>query len=156
MRYLLFSSVGTIPISDTPIKNPASSPPIHPKPNPNPNFIPTSKAFLLPCAAEHSLRRSTPLGAVGQPRAKTNNSADANFQPTPNTQEATPITAHDLTPRLSKLKKRFADEIATYTSIIAGFNTFSYMIKFANLNPAIQMLSFGRFPQWSLYLILQK
>ena len=35
-------------------------------------------------------------------------------------------------------------------------NTFSYMIKIANLNPAFQMLSFGRLPQWSLFLILQR
>ena len=128
VRYLLFSSVGTIPISDTPIKNPTISPPIHPKPNPNPKPNPTSKALLLPGVAEPSLRRSTPVGALGQPRAKTNNSADAKFQPTPNTQEATPITAQNLTSRPSELEKSFANEIATYTSITAEIHSQDFFL----------------------------
>ena len=35
-------------------------------------------------------------------------------------------------------------------------NTFYYTIKFASLNLATQMLLFGRSPQWSLYLTLQR
>ena len=35
-------------------------------------------------------------------------------------------------------------------------NTFSYMIKFASLILAYQMLLIGKFPHWSLYLTLQK
>ena len=48
------------------------------------------------------------------------NSANADFQPTPNTQEAPAITAQNLKTRISKLEKKFADEIATFTSIFAG------------------------------------
>ena len=56
MRYLIFSSVATIPISYTSVKNSATSPPINFNRNPNP----TSNALLLPCAAEPSVRLSTP------------------------------------------------------------------------------------------------
>ena len=45
-RYLLFSSVGTIPISDTSVENSAISPPINPDPNPNPT--PTPLSLLIP------------------------------------------------------------------------------------------------------------
>ena len=74
-------------------------------------------------AAEHSVRRFTRVGAVGPPRAKTNNSANADFRPTHNTQEAPPIAAQNLTSRISKLEKIFADEIAAYTSITAGIHS---------------------------------
>ena len=63
------------------------------------------------------------MGAVGPPRVKTNNSAKADFQPTPNTQEAPAITAPNLTSIISKLEKVFADEVATYTSITAGIQS---------------------------------
>ena len=46
LRYLLFFSVGSIPISDTSVKNSATSQSINPNPNP------TSNALLLLCAAE--------------------------------------------------------------------------------------------------------
>ena len=120
LRTLLFPSVGTIPICDTSLKNPATSPPIHTKPSPNPNPHPTSNALVLPCAAEPSVRRSTPVGAVGPPRAKTKKSANTNFQPTSNNQEAPPITGQNLTSRVSRLEKLFTDEIATDTSTTAG------------------------------------
>ena len=116
LRYLLFSSVGTIPVSDKSIRNSTTSPPINPIPNPNP----ASNAPLLPCAAEPSVRNSTPGGAVGTPRAKTNNSANVYFQSPPNTREIPPTTAQNLTSRISKLGKYFSDETATFTSIIAG------------------------------------
>ena len=77
----------------------------------------------MPGPGEPKLRRSTPLDAVGQPRAKTNNSADTAFQPTPNTREAPPISAPNLISRISKLEKLLADEIATYTSITAGIQS---------------------------------
>ena len=115
LRYLLFSSVGTICNKDFAVKNSATSPSI----NPNP----TSSAILLPCAAEPSVRRSTPVGAVAPAGAKTKISANADFQRTPSTQEAPPITAQNPTSRISKLKKLFADEIATYTSITAGIHS---------------------------------
>ena len=118
LRYLLFSPVEPISNKDTAVKNSATSPLSNPNPNPNPN--PTSSAFPLPGPGEPKLRRSAPVGALGPPRAKTNNSANADFQPTPNTQEAPAITAQNLTSRISKLEKLFADEIATNASITGG------------------------------------
>ena len=116
LRYLLFSSIGTISNKDISVKNSASSPLI----NPNPNL--TSTGLQLPCADAPKLRRSTPVGAVGPPRAKTNNSANADFHPTPNTQEAPPTTVQNLASIISKLEKLFADEIAAHTSITAGIH----------------------------------
>ena len=113
LRYLLFSD------KDTVAKDSATSPLINPNPNPNP----TSSAFTLPCTDDAKLRRSTPVSAVGSPRAKTSNSANVDFQPTPNTQEAPPTTARNLTSRICKLEKLFADEISTYTSITAGIHS---------------------------------
>ena len=113
LRYLLFSD------KDIAVQNSATSP----LPNPNPNPNPTSSAFQLPCTDEPRLRPSTPVGAVGPPRAKTNNSANADFQPTPNTQATPPTTVQNLRSRICKLEKLFADEIATYTSITAGIHS---------------------------------
>ena len=105
LRYLLFSLVETISNKDTAVKNSATSPLFNPKPNPKPNPNPntTSSAFRLPGLGEPNLRRSTPVGAVGPPRAKTNFSTNDDFQPTPNTQEAAAIMAQKLTSRISKL-----------------------------------------------------
>ena len=55
------------------------------------------------------LHRSTTLGAVGPPRAKTNNSANADVQPTLNTEEAPLTTVQNLASRFSKLEKLFTD-----------------------------------------------
>ena len=147
LRYLLFSPVETNSNKDIAVKNSATSPLINPNLNPNPNH--TSSASPLACTDDSKLRRSTPVGAVGPLRMKTNNSANADFQPTPNTQEAPSITVQNLTSRICKLEKLFADEISIYTSITAGIHSqyFFYMIKFASLNLAIQMLSFGGSPQ---------
>ena len=89
---------------------------------------------------------------------KTNNSANADFQPTPNTQEAPPITVQNLTSKFANCKKCLPMKYQlTHPSLRGSIpNTFSFMIKFASLNLAIQMLLFGKFPQWSLYLTLQK
>ena len=113
LRYLLFSN------KDIAVKNSANSL-LH---NHNPNPHPTSSAFSLPFIGEPQLRRSTPVGAVGPPRAKTNTSAKVEFQPTPNTQEAPATTVQNFTSRTSKLEKVLADEIATYTSITAGIHS---------------------------------
>ena len=94
LRYLLFSSMGTSPISDNPGNNSASIPPI--KPNP------TSTALPIPCADEPLVRLSTPEGAVGSTRAKTNNFANANFQSSPNTREVPPNTSHQEFPSSKK------------------------------------------------------
>ena len=119
LRYLLFSSVGTILVTDISNKNSATSPSINP--NLNVNRIP--HAFRLPFAAEPPVRRSTLEGAVGPPRAKTNNSAKADFQSSPNTRE-TPLTqAQHSTSKISKREKLFEDETATYTSNTAGIHS---------------------------------
>ena len=111
LRYLLFSD------KDTAAKDSATSPLINPNPNP------TSSAFTLSCPDDAKLRRSTPVGAMGPPTAKSNSSSNADFQPTLNTQEAPSTTVQNLASRSCKLEKFFADEIATYTSITAGIDS---------------------------------
>ena len=125
LRYLHFSPVETISNKEIAVKNSATSPLFNPKPNRNPNVNPNpaSSAFPLPSSGEPKLCRSTPVGAVGPPRTKTNNSANADFQPTPNTQEVPSTTVQNLASRICKLEKLFADEISTYTSITAGIHS---------------------------------
>ena len=86
LRYLLFSDKDTAATDFTP------SPLI----NPHPNTNPTPSASTLPCTDDARLRRSTPVGAVGPSRAKTNNSANPDFQPLLNTQEIPPTTVQNL------------------------------------------------------------
>ena len=137
LRYLLFSD------NDIVVKNSATSPLI----NPNPNR--SSSAFPLPCTDDTTLRRSTAVGAVETSRAITNNSANADFQHTLNTQEAPPNTVQNLASRSCKLEKMFADEITSYTSITAGIHSQYFFLydKIRQLEPGNQMLSFGNFPQ---------
>ena len=123
LRYLLFSRVETISNNDTTVKNSATSPLLKYNPNPNPNPKPTSSAFPLSGPGEHKLLRSTPVGAVGPPRTETNNTANADFQPTPNTQKAPSAIVQNLTSKICKLEKLFADEISAYTSITAGVHS---------------------------------
>ena len=141
LRYLLFSN------KDIATKDSATSPLLNPNSNPNP--LPISSAFPLPGPGDTHLPRFTPVGAVGPPRTKTNKPANADLQPTPDTQEAPSTTVQNLTSRICKMEKLFTVEISTYTSITAGIHSqhFFYTIKFASLNLAIQMLSFGRSPQ---------
>ena len=88
MRYLLFSD------KNTAAKDSATSP-IN-----NPNPKPTSSAFTLPCTADAQLHRSTPVGAMGPSRAKTNNPANAGLQPILNTQEDPLTTVQNLSSRI--------------------------------------------------------
>ena len=81
LRYLLFSPVETISSKDITVKNSATSLLFNSKLNPIPN--PASTA----CTEARKLRSFTPVGTLGPPKAKTNNSANADFQLTPNTQE---------------------------------------------------------------------
>ena len=103
MRYLLFSPVETISNKDTAVEKSATTL----LSNPNSNHNPTSSAFPIPGFGDPKLRRSTSVGAVGPSKAKADNSANAGFQPTPNTQEAPAITAQNLTSRISKLEKKY-------------------------------------------------
>ena len=127
LRYLLFSSTGTIPNKDVTVKDAATSPLVdttaHPNPNPSPHS--TSSAFSLAGPRAPTLRRSTPVGTVGPPRTKTNNTANADFQPIPNTQET---TIQNLTSRICKLEKLFANEVSTYTSITAGVHSQYFLL----------------------------
>ena len=122
LRYLLSSPVETISNKDITFKNSATSPLLksNPNPYPNPNPNPTSSAFPLSSSGEQRPHRSTPVGAVGSPRVKTNNSAKFDFQLTTNMQEAPSTMVWNLASRISKLEKLFADEISIYTSIYAG------------------------------------
>ena len=117
LRYLLFSD------KDPATKDSATSPIINPTPQSTPNPNLTSSAFTLPCTDDAQLHRSTPLGAVGPSRAKTNTSANADFQPLLNTQEVPSTAVQNLASRIGKLEKLFADEITTYTSITAGIHS---------------------------------
>ena len=123
----------------------------NPNPKPNPKHSPhsTSSAFPLPGPRAPTLRRSTPVGAVGPPRTKTNNTANVDFQPIPNTHEASSTTIQNLTSRICKLEKQFANEVSTYTSITAGVHSQYFLLydKIRQLDPATQMPSFGRSPQ---------
>ena len=117
----------SLPNKDITLKNSALSllctPKANPNPDPSPNPNRTSSAFPLPGPGEPKLRRSTPVCAVGPPRTKTNNTANADFQPTSNKQEAPSTTVRNLTSRICKLENLFADEISTYTSITAGIHS---------------------------------
>ena len=138
LRYLLFSD------KDTAAKDSATSPLINPSPNPNP----TSPAFTQPCTDDAKHRRSTPVGAVGPARARTNNSANADFKPTLNTQEAASTTVQNLASRFYKLQKLFTDEIATYTSITAGIHSQYFFLydKFRPLETGNSDVTIGKIP----------
>ena len=137
LRYLLFSSTGTLPNKDVSVQDTATSPisnPIanpnpdvnhNPNPNPNPNPSPQlpSSAFPFTGPRAPTLHRSTPVGAVGSARATTNNTANADSQPTPNTQETPSTTVQNLTSRICKMEKLLANEISSYTSITAGIHS---------------------------------
>ena len=142
LRYLLFSSTETIPNKDITVKDPATSPLLDPIANPNPNANPNPSsqlisAFPLPAPRASTLRRSTPVGAVGPPRTKTNNTANVDFQPVSKTQEASSTTIQNLTSRICKLEKLFANEVSTYTSITAGVHSQYFLLydKIRQLEP---------------------
>ena len=125
LRYLLFSSTETIPNKDITVKDTATSPLFdttpHPNPNPSPHPIPS--AFPLPGPRAPTLHHPTPVGRAGPPRSKTYNTANADFQLTPDTQEAPSTTVQNLTTRICELEKLFANEISSYTSITAGIHS---------------------------------
>ena len=131
LRYLLFSSIGTLPNKDITVQDKATSPIFNPIANPNPDVNPNpnpssqlpSSAFPLPGPRTPTLHRSTPVGAVGSARTKTTNTANADFHLTPNTQETPPTTVQNLTSRICKLEKLLANEISSYTSITAGIHS---------------------------------
>ena len=126
LRYLLFSSTGTIPNKNITVQDTATSPSIDTNTNPNPNANPSShlpSAFSLPGPRAPTLRRSTPVGAVGAARTETNNTTNIDSQPTPNSQGAPSATMQNLTTRISKLEKLFANEVSSYTSITAGIHS---------------------------------
>ena len=145
LRYLLFSSTGTIPNKDVTVKDAATSPSLDTTTNPNPNANPNPNrnpnpsshfhsAFSLPGPRAPTLRRSTPVGAVGTAKTKTNNTANTDFQHIPNTQET---TIQNLTSRICKLEKLFANEVSTYTSITAGVHSQYFLLydKIRQLEP---------------------
>ena len=121
LRYLLFSPVETTSNTNFTVKDSATSPIFTSKANPNSN--PTSATLTFPSPGELKLHRFTPVGAVGPPRTKSNNSANADFQLRYNTQEAPSTTVQNLSSRICKLEKLFADEISAYTSVTAGIHS---------------------------------
>ena len=138
LRYLLFS------YKNIATKDSATSPLLHP----HPNATPPSSAFPLSGPSERKLLRSTPVGAVGPPRTKSNNTANADFQPTSNTQEALPTTVQNLTSRICKLEKLFADEVSAYTSITAGIHSQYFFLyeKLRQLEPGHSDVNIWKIP----------
>ena len=135
--YLLFSSVGTIPISDFPVTTPL---PIH-------QLTQTYFNCTLDPPRWWNITSSTyPGGRCGTTLSK-NKCANSDFQFSPKTREAPPTTAQKLKSKFSKPEKLYAVNIATYTSITAGFtlSTFSFMIKSASLKLVTQKLSFSKY-----------
>ena len=137
LRNLLFSSTGTLPNKDVTVKDAATSPSpdttgnLNPNPNPSSHF---SSAFSLPGPRAPPLCRSTPVGAVGTAKTKTNNTANTDSQPIPNTQET---TIQNLTSKICKLEKLFANEVSMYTSITAGVHSQYFLLydKIRQLEP---------------------
>ena len=117
LRYLLFSPVETISNKNITVKNSTTSPLL----NPTSNL--TSSAFPFAGLGESKLHRLTPVDAVGPPKAKTNKSANDNIPLTPINQEAPSTATQNLTSRIYKLEKLFADEVANYTAITAGIHS---------------------------------
>ena len=118
LRYLRFPSVRTNPISDTSVENSATSSPINPKRNANRNC--TSIAHLLPCATGLSINRFTPEEGMGPPdrKQKILQLPTSNHHPTHGK-----LLQLRRTSKNSELRKLFADEISTYTSITAGIHS---------------------------------
>ena len=151
LRYLLFSSTETLPNKDISVQDTATSPlfnlsanpnpNVKPKPNPNPNPNPSpqlsSSVFPLPGPRAPTLHCSTPVGVVGSARSTANNTANADSQPTPNTQETPSTTVQNLTSRICKLEKLLANEISSYTSITAGIHSQYFFLydKIRHLEP---------------------
>ena len=129
LRYLLFSN------KDLAARRSAASP--LPNPNPTPNPSSTSSAPPHPSPGDPKLHRSTPVGAVGTTRTKTNDTTNADSQPTP--KEAPSATLQNLTTKISKLEKLFAHEISSYTSITAGTHSQYFFLydKVRQLEPGI-------------------
>ena len=128
LRYLLFSPVDTIPNKHITVKDSATSPLLDSKLNPIPNAASTA------CTEAPKLRRLTPVGAVGTAKTKTSNTANADSQPILNTQET---TIQNLTSRICKLEKLFANEVSTYTSITAEVHSQYFLLydKIRQLEP---------------------
>ena len=86
------------------------------------------------------------LPPITPPRTKTSNTANADFQPTPNTQEAPSTTVQTSHQEFANWKNCLPMKYQLTHPLLRGSisNTFSHMINFASLNLAIQMLSFGR------------
>ena len=111
LRFLLFRSDGNM----SPDDNSPSHSTIQPTNRPNPIFVDT----LPTTVDEPSTFRFISEGAMGPPRKKIANFAITGFQSSLNTREAPPTTMQNLTSRISKLEKLFADEIALYTCFTA-------------------------------------
>ena len=146
LRYLLFSPVETIPNKNITVENSATSPLLNSHPNPTPK--PTSSAFPFSGPRDHTLLCSTPVHAVGPPRPKTNNTTNAKPQPTPNFQETPSTTVQNLTSRICKLEKLFADELSAYTSITAGIHSQYFFLydKIRQLEPGLSDVIIWKIP----------
>ena len=155
LRYLLFSSTGTLPNKDVTVKDAATSPLLdttakpnpNANPNPNPNHSPhsASSAFSLPGLRAPTLRRSTPVGAVGIAKTKTILQTPIS-NPYPTHKKLRYRTSHQ---EFANWKNCLPMKYQRTHQSLQGsiLNTFYYTMKFASLNLATQMLLFGKSPQ---------
>ena len=159
LRYLLFSSTGTIPNKDVTVKDAATSPSLDTTANPNPNANPNStpnpnpnpsshfpSAFSLPGPRAPTLRCSTPVGVVGQPKQKQTTLQTTISNPYPTRKTLRYRTSHQ---EFANWKNCLPMKYQRTHQSLQGsiLNTFYYTIKFASLNLATQMLLFGKSPQ---------
>ena len=143
LRYLLFSPVEIIPNKNITVKVSATSHLLISHPNP------TSSAFPLSGPRDHTLLCSTPVGAVGPPRIKTNNTTNANPQPTPILQKLLRLRCKTSHREIAIWKNCLPTNFQlTHPSLRGSIpNISSYTINFASSNLEIQTSLFGKFPQ---------
>ena len=151
LRYLLFSSTGTIPNKDVTAKDAATSPLLdttaNPNPNPNPN--PSShlpSAFSLPGPRAPTLRRLPRWALWEQPEQKRTILQTSILSRHPTRREPLQQHCRTLQQELPNWKSCVPMKYeATHPSLRESIpNISSYMTKFASLNLATQMLLFGR------------
>ena len=151
LRYLLFSSTGTIPNKDVTVKDAATSPSLDTTAHPNLTLTLTLALTFLPRsrfpAPEHRHFAVLPRWALwGQPKQKQTTLQTTISNPYPTRKTLRYRTSHqEFVNWKNCLSMKYQ---RTHPSLQGSIlNTFYYTIKFASLNLETQMLLFGKSPQ---------
>ena len=157
LRYLLFFPTETIPHKDITVKDTATSPLFAPTANPNPNANanpnpnpnPSSQllsAFPLPGPRAPTFVVLPRWALWGQPKQKQTILQTPISNPYPTRKKLRYRTSHQ---EFANWKNCLPMKYQRTHQSLQGsiLNTFYYTIKFASLNPATQMLLFGKSPQ---------